>query len=30
MKLNYKVFKTLVEEPFLTQEINGNEVGFII
>ena len=28
MKLNYKVFKTLVEEPFLTQEINGNEVGF--
>ena len=28
MKLNYKVFKALVEEPFLTQEINGNEVGF--
>jgi len=28
MKLNYKVFKALVEEPFLTQEVNGNEVGF--
>lgn len=28
MKLNYKVYKALVEEPFLTQDINGNEVGF--
>lgn len=28
MKLNYKVFKSLVDEPFLVQEINGKEVGF--
>lgn len=28
MKLNHKVYKNLVDEPFLTQEINGKEVGF--
>jgi|GEM_PF-388638 len=28
MKLNYRVYKKLVDEPFLIQEINGKEVGF--
>ena len=27
MKLNYRVYKKLVDEPFLIQEINGKEVG---
>lgn len=28
MKLNYRIYKYLANEPFLTQEINGKQVGF--